>query len=108
MGMSSDQNENVSFKEQQEMKKLEEARKAAEAKKKHYTPLGTIKIKNKFYRLYVGEDKKWYKSEYLKSERLDEMNRTPLTDVFSKDIVPVTKEEFEKIFPEVKKKGKLV
>lgn len=98
MGMTSDQNENISFKEQEEMRKRDEAKKAALAKIPCFTPLGTITIDGKEWQLFVGEDKKWYKAKWLGAERRDEMNRTAMVDKFSEEKVPVTKEEFDSYF----------
>ena len=97
MGMSAE-NDNVSFAEQQENLKREAARKAAEKKVPCYSVLGAIYIKDKCYQLLVGEDKKWYKAEWLRSERFDEKNRSPLVDVYSDEITPLTKEEFDSYF----------
>lgn len=102
MGMSSDQNERISFAEQEEQRKREAAKKAAEKKIPCYTIVSTIELHGKPYQLLVGEDKKWYKAEYLRSERFDEMNRTPLIDIFSNEIVPLTKEEFDSYFTKSK------
>ena len=101
MGMSAE-NDNVSFAEQQEIKKREAAKKAAEQKIPSYSMMGAIQIKGKKYQLLIGEDKKWYKSEWLRDERFDDMNRTPLVDVYSSEITPLTKEEFESYFSQKK------
>ena len=107
MGMSSDQNENVSFAEQVAAKKREAERLAKEQNIPSYVPMGLIKIKNKEWQLLVGEDKKWYKAKWIREERYDEMNRTPLVDVFG-EVIPLTKEEFESYFKSEKpvKRGK--
>ena len=98
MGMTSDQNENVSFAEQEEQRKRDEARKANEKKVPCYTNLGAINLNGRWVQLLVGEDKKWYKSEWLRSERFDEKNRSPLVDIFSTEILPLTEEEFNSYF----------
>ena len=108
MGMTSDQNENLSFAEQRALKKEEEKRAKEEAAKaalpKHIL-LGVIELKGKKYQLLVGEsDKKWYKAEYIKSKRIDKKNRTPLLNIFSEEIVPLTSEEFDEVFNKVDKK----
>ena len=98
MGMSSDQNENVSFKEEVEAKKKEAEKKAAAAKTPTYTTMGKIVLNGKSYQLLIGEDKKWYKAEFVKTERIDEMNRTPEFDVYSNEITPLTEKEFNSYF----------
>ena len=103
MGMTSDQNENVSLAEQIAEEKRLAAKKANEKKIPCYTNLGAINLNGKIWQLLVGEDKKWYKSEWLRSERFDEKNHSPLVDIFSDEIVPLTKEEFDSYFYQKKK-----
>lgn len=100
MGMTSDQNETLSFAEQREMRKREAARKAEEERKRPtYISLGPIILpEGRKIELLVGEDKKWYKSEWLRYERIDQKNHSPLLDVFSKEIQPLTEEEFNSYF----------
>lgn len=98
MGMTSDQNENVSFAEQQEIKRREAARKAEEKHVPCFNPIAVINLNGKKYQLLVGEDKKWYKAEYIRSERADTKNRSPLIDIFSKEVSLFTEEEFNSYF----------
>ena len=96
MGMTSDQNVPMTFSEMQEMKRREEAQKAK--KRVPYTLLGVITVNDRLVKLILGDDKKWYKSEYIRSERLDKKNRTPVLDIFSDEISPLTKEEWDSYF----------
>ena len=98
MGMSAE-NDNISFKEQMEAKKREEARKATEVKVPSYTTMGLIKLKKKVYQLLIGEDDhKWYKAEYSESRRFDDMNRTPIVDFYNGAVTPLTDAEFNSYF----------
>lgn len=99
MGMTSDQNETLTFAELREQCKREvEQMKEAKNEGPCYISIGVIKLNKKIYQLLVGEDNKWYKAERIGQKRLDEKNNTPLINVFSKEVTPLTEKEFNSYF----------
>lgn len=97
MGMTSDQNEKISFAEMKEME-MREAKEREKKKDPGFTAIGMVEFEKVPYLLIVGPDKKWYKSKYIKSERSDELNNTPFVSKFENEITPVTEKEFYSYF----------
>lgn len=85
MGMSSDNAENV-----EEYKPI---KKVVEENIFHYTIIGGIILKDGFYQLASGDDKKLYKAKQIGEYRIDEKNRSPLNAIFG-DFTPITEADF--------------
>jgi len=88
MGMTSDQNENVSFAEQQEIAKREAELAKEQKAKPSYIMLCPMMKNGEQYEVLVGEDKRYYKMKLKRWYRIDEHNRSPLIPEYDGIITP--------------------
>lgn len=64
-----------------------------------YTIVGNVTFNKLPYLLLVGEDKKWYKAEYLGKKQISPSRNTPKFNKWNTDnITPVTEDEFYSYF----------
>jgi len=98
MGMSNDNAERVDMEaERDERNKV----KVVEEVGPSYTIIGPVYINGEHWQLLSGnDDKKWYKSKYISSYRLDYKNMTDLIPEYSKEIIECSIDDMKCIFGE--------